>query len=49
MAYTKKTTATTGSTEKVTKTTEVKEGVKTFSPEDTVPCRSLVSGGLYIE
>ena len=47
MAYTKKT-ATTGSTEKVTKTTEVKEDVKTFSPEDTVPCRSLVSGGLYI-
>ena len=48
MAYTKKT-ATTRSTEKVTKTTEVKEDVKTFSPEDTVPCRSLVSGGLYIE
>ena len=49
MAYTKKTTTATGSTEKVTKTTEVKEDVKTFSPEDTVPCRSLVSGGLYIE
>ena len=49
MAYTKKTTATTGSTEKVTKTTEVKEDMKTFSPEDTVSCRSLVSGGLYIE
>lgn len=49
MAYTKKTTATTDSTEKATKTTEVKEDVKTFSPEDTIPCRSLVSGGLYIE
>ena len=49
MAYTKKTTATTDSTEKATKTTEVKEDVKTFLPEDTIPCRSLVSGGLYIE
>lgn len=49
MAYTKKTTATTDSTEKATKTTEVKEDVKTFAPEDTIRCRSLVSGGLYIE
>ena len=30
MAYTKKTTTATGSTEKVTKTTEVKEDVKTI-------------------
>jgi hypothetical protein len=49
MAYTKKTTTATDSTEKATKTTEVKEDVKTFSSEDTIPCRSLVSGGLYIE
>lgn len=48
MAYTKKTTATTKSADE-TKNTETKVETKTFSPEDTIPCRSLVSGGLYIE
>lgn len=28
---------------------EVEEKVKTYSPEDLIPCRSLVNGALYIE
>lgn len=50
MAYTKKTTTVTNSTEnEKDKVTELKEETKTFAPEDTIPCRSIVSGGLYIE
>ena len=50
MAYTKKTTTVTNSTEnEKDKVTELKEETTTLSPEDTTPCRSIVSGGLYIE
>lgn len=50
MAYTKKTTTVSDGTnkEEVKKTTPKKE-TRTFSPEDTIPCRSIVSGALYIE
>lgn len=50
MAYTKKTAASTTDVAKnETKTTDIKTEVKKFEPEDVIPCRSLVSGGLYIE
>ena len=50
MAYTKKTNTTTVETEKAeTKVVESKKETKTYAPEDTIRCRSLVSGGLYIE
>ena len=50
MAYTKKTTtSTTDVVKDENKTTENKVAVKKFEPEDVIPCRSLVSGGLYIE
>lgn len=43
MAYAKK-------NEKVEKTVVKEEKTEiVFNPEDTIPCRSLVSGGLYIE
>ena len=34
---------------KAVKETESKKEERVFAPEDTIPCRSLVSGGLYIE
>lgn len=50
MAYTKKTnTATNNVKNTENKVSELKTQEKTFSPEDTIPCRSIVSGGLYIE
>ena len=50
MAYTKKTNTANNSAEKTeVKATETTKTVKEFAPEDTIRCRSLVSGGLYIE
>ena len=54
MAYTKKTNNVSNNTPKeeikeTVKKTESKKEEKVFTPEDTIPCRSLVSGGLYIE
>lgn len=60
MPYTKKTT-TTSKKDVANKETDVKETNESttinkpvveerkFNPEDTIPCRSIVSGGLYIE
>ena len=54
MAYTKKTNNVSNNTPKeeikeTVKKTESKKEEKVFTPEDTIPCRSLISGGLYIE
>ena len=54
MAYTKKTNNVSNNTPKeeikeTVKETESKKEERVFAPEDTIPCRSLVSGGLYIE
>lgn len=54
MAYTKKTNTVTNNVgtakDKVSEVkVETKTNTKTFSPEDAIPCRSIVSGGLYIE
>lgn len=48
MAYTKKTIAN-DAVKIENKASELKKEVKTYAPEDTIPCRSLVSGGLYVE
>lgn len=48
MAYVKKTTAVSNNSEKA-ETKPVEKETRVFNPEDTIPCRSLVSGGLYIE
>ena len=54
MAYTKKTNNVSNNTPKeeikeTVKETESKKEERVFAPEDTIPCRSLISGGLYIE
>ncbi len=49
MAYTKKTNVTETATKEEVKETKTKKAERVFAPEDTIPCRSLVSGGLYIE
>lgn len=45
MAYAKKS----ENVDNVTKEVKEVNNERVFSPEDTIPCRSLVSGGLYIE
>lgn len=50
MSYTKKTNTETNNTNNTeNKVSETKTQQKIFLPEDTIPCRSIVSGGLYIE
>lgn len=49
MAYTKKTVTANDAVKTENKASEEKTQQKAFSPEDTIPCRSIVSGGLYIE
>lgn len=49
MTYTKKITTANDAVKTENKVSEEKTQQKAFSPEDTIPCRSIVSGGLYIE